>query len=329
MSLTGVLELVKNHPEFRRHLGQVEATGSPATIALRAGTRSAYLAALWKERQLPMLVLTPRPEESRRIHDQLVTYLGEGEPVYLLPEPEILPFERLAVDARTSNQRLAALAALARSPKAGGPAGDGAKPPLVVASIGAALRCTLPPQVVAGGTLVEDEFSVLKVGGRIARVDDLLARWVKLGYRHEPLVETPGTFSQRGGIIDVYPPHTENPLRVELWDDEVDTSRWPRSLTVPNNSASVSSINDADPTFPAASGIPATVHPSRKPPATMYTRPLSGGSPLAMPSEEATPTSDCSRISVRRPRACWLTTTTASPCRWCRRTSLLNCSSCP
>ena len=226
MSLTGVLELVKNHPEFRRHLAQVEATGAPATIALRAGSRSVYLAALWKERQLPMLVLTPRPEESRRIHDQLVTYLGEGEPVYLLPEPEILPFERLAVDARTSNQRLAALAALARSPRLGPPAEGGVKPPLVVASIGAALRRTLPPQVVAGGTQLEDEFHILRVGGRIGRVDDMLARWVKLGYRHEPLVETPGTFSQRGGIIDVYPPHTENPLRVELWDDEVDTIRW-------------------------------------------------------------------------------------------------------
>ena len=231
MSLTGLLELVKNHPEFRRHLAQVEAPDAPATIALRAGTKSAYLAALWKERQAPMLVLTPRPEESRRIHDQLVTYLGEGEPVYLLPEPEVLPFERLAVDARTSNQRLTALAALARSstegrPAAGWPEEGGSKPPLVVASIGAALRRTLPPQVVAARTPAEDELQVLKVGGRIGRVDDLLARWVKLGYRHEPLVETPGTFSQRGGIIDVYPPHTEHPLRVELWDDEVDTIRW-------------------------------------------------------------------------------------------------------
>ena len=124
MSLTGVLELVKNHPEFRRHLAQVEAADAPATITLRAGSRSAYLAALWKERQLPMLVLTPRPEESRRIHDQMVTYLGEVEPVYLLPEPEVLPFERLAVDARTSNQRLAALAAVSVLPAVLTPNGD-------------------------------------------------------------------------------------------------------------------------------------------------------------------------------------------------------------
>ena len=226
MSLIGVLELVKNHPEFRRHLTRVEAPDLPATITLRPGSKPAYLAALWMERRAPMLVLTPRPEESRRIHDQLITYLGEAEPVYLLPEPEVLPFERLAVDARTSNQRLAALAALARSQTKAGADEDSLKPPLVVTSIGAALRRTLSPEVVTSGPAGEDEYRILQVGRRIGRVDDLLARWVKLGYRHEPLVETPGTFSQRGGIIDVYPPHTELPLRIELFDDEIDTIRW-------------------------------------------------------------------------------------------------------
>jgi transcription-repair coupling factor (superfamily II helicase) len=70
-----------------------------------------------------------------------------------------------------------------------------------------------------------DSTDVLKVGQRIPRTEELLSRWVDLGYRHEPLVESPGTFSQRGGIIDVYPPHYELPLRIELWDDEIDTIR--------------------------------------------------------------------------------------------------------
>jgi transcription-repair coupling factor (superfamily II helicase) len=68
-------------------------------------------------------------------------------------------------------------------------------------------------------------YDILKVGQRIPRTEELLSRWVDLGYRHEPLVESPGTFSQRGGIIDVYPPHYDFPLRIELWDDEIDTIR--------------------------------------------------------------------------------------------------------
>ncbi|MCH8155058.1 MAG: hypothetical protein IH786_07305, partial [Proteobacteria bacterium] len=66
---------------------------------------------------------------------------------------------------------------------------------------------------------------VLKVGQKIQRLESVLTHWVNLGYRHEPVVESPGTFSQRGGIIDVYPTQSEHPLRVELWDDEVDTIR--------------------------------------------------------------------------------------------------------
>ena len=52
-----------------------------------------------------MLVITPRPDDARRLHDHLLTYLGEDCPVLLLPEPEVLPYERLAVDANTGNQR--------------------------------------------------------------------------------------------------------------------------------------------------------------------------------------------------------------------------------
>ena len=46
-----------------------------------------------------------------------------------------------------------------------------------------------------------------------------------LGYRNEPVVEAPGSFSHRGGILDVYPTGAEWPVRIELWDDEIDTMR--------------------------------------------------------------------------------------------------------
>ncbi|MDA0734987.1 MAG: transcription-repair coupling factor [Chloroflexi bacterium] len=173
-----------------------------------------------------MLVLTPRPEDARRLHDQILTYVGDDELVYLLPEPEVLPFERLAVDARTSNQRLAALSALA------GASTDksGKEKPLVIASLSAAYRRILPPSLVsatgvsATGSGSDSRVS-LKMGQRIPKLDELLTHWVNLGYRHEPLVESPGCFSQRGGIIDVFPPHYDLPVRIELWDDEIDTIR--------------------------------------------------------------------------------------------------------
>src|SRR5918992_3587774 len=224
MSLKGLLAALGEYRVFRDHLQEIGNPTRPARITVRQGARPAYLAALWHHRQLPMLVLTPRPEDSRRLYDQLLTYLGDAGPVYHMPESEVLPFERLAVDARTSNQRLSALAALASARSANPETQTGAAP-LVIASVAAALRRTLSPSVMTAGPDEVRDSDILKVGQRIPRLESLLSRWVDLGYRHEPLVESPGSFSQRGGIIDVYPPHYELPFRIELWDDEVDAIR--------------------------------------------------------------------------------------------------------
>ena len=222
MSLSGILD------SFADALPGTAAdtAAAPVRITARRGARPVYLAAIWRNHRRPLLVLTPRPEDSRRLHDQLLTYLGEDAPVYHLPEPEVLPFERLAVDSRTVNQRLTALSALAAALSPDDSA-DRPAPPLVVASAAAALRLTLPPSLLAGSGFSSDAaaFTRLRVGQRIPRVEELLTAWVNLGYRNEPLVESPGSFSQRGGIIDLYPPQCEYPWRLELWGDEVDTLR--------------------------------------------------------------------------------------------------------
>ena len=219
MALTGLLSLVGAQPWLRQHLRNIETPSARATLAVDTEYQPLYVGALWQLQRRPVIVLTPRLEEARRLHDQLLTYLGENAPVWLLPEPEVLPFERLAVDARTGNQRLSALAALASA------AQPNVEPPLVIASVAAALRLTLPPHLALGQHPTTPTGHRLEKGTRIPAVDALLEAWVQLGYRREPQVETPGAFSLRGGILDVFPPHAELPYRVELWDDEVDTIR--------------------------------------------------------------------------------------------------------
>ena len=224
MSLDGVLSVISENPEYRRHLEAINRSGESPQFTVRQGARPGYISALWRNLGGPLLVITPRPHDARRLHDQLLTYLGESEPVYLLPEPEVLPFERLAVDAHTSNQRLTALAALAAS--AHHPLGPDCQHPLVVTSIGAALLKTLPPDTMVGGKSEAGEATGHRVAaGDQVRLSELLGQWVDLGYRNEPVVESPGCFSHRGGIIDVYPPDSELAYRLELWDDQVDTIR--------------------------------------------------------------------------------------------------------
>ena len=222
MSLKGVLDLVNRHPMFPRPGKGDIPPERPFEVTVRQGARPAYIAALWESRRVPTLVITSRPEDARRLHDQLLTYLGEEETVHLLPEPEALPFERLAVDANTGNQRLASLASLACAYR---PKDREENPaPLVVASVSAALRSTLPMKVMAGQDNRESDSNTWSVGQRI-RLDEVLPRWVELGYHSEPVVEVPGTFSLRGGILDIFPANAEFPFRIELWDDEVETIR--------------------------------------------------------------------------------------------------------
>ena len=227
MTLKGVLESLDRHPEHRRNVDAsgkpAEKTGDGSGVTVRQGARAAFLASLWCRQNGPILVVTPRPDDARRLHDQLLTYLGEDQPIHLLPEPEVLPFERLAVDANTSNQRLTALAALA---SAGNFVGSPPEiSPIVVCSVGSALLYTLRPELMAGVFPSTGELSVWKKGDRI-RIATLLGQWLDLGYHNEPVVEAPGSFSHRGGIIDVYPTGSEWPLRIELFDDEIDTIRY-------------------------------------------------------------------------------------------------------
>ena len=236
MALTGILDVLERHPRYRSHVESALASCAgpepSANVTVMAGARPAFVASLWRRQAGPLLVLTPRPEDARRLHDQLLTYLGEDQPVFLLPEPEVLPFERLAVDANTSNQRLSALASLAAAglPEMGLPEtglsedGDGGPGPLVVSSIGSALLYTMPPRTMAGWYPHTGALSVWRVGDRV-RINELLAHWVDLGYRHEPVVESPGSFSHRGGILDLFPSNAELPLRLELFDDEIETIR--------------------------------------------------------------------------------------------------------
>ena len=223
MSLNGDLELLDRHPEHRGNVDAARKSGGESAVTVRQGGRAAFLASLWRRQRGPVLVITPRPDDARRLHDQLLTYLGEDQLIHFLPEPEVLPYERLAVDANTGNQRLTALAALAGAGRFGGAEPD--VQPLVVCSVGSAMLYTLPPELMAGVFPATGELSLWKKGDRI-RIETILGQWLDLGYHNEPVVEAPGSFSHRGGILDVFPTGSEWPLRIELWDDEIDTIRY-------------------------------------------------------------------------------------------------------
>jgi transcription-repair coupling factor (superfamily II helicase) len=204
LNLKQLLPLIDGMPEYARLADALQSGGVRKLVVLDAA-KPYTLAALHRRMKLPMLVVAAKPERARWLQDQLKCWGAEAA---LFPEPDSLPYEHMASDPYTTSQRIRALYALG----AGGSA-------LVVTSAHALACITLSPEKF------HDEVHTISQGMSLD-LERTLASWVEMGYENEYMVEVPGSFSRRGGIIDVYSPSHALPARIELFGDEVESIRF-------------------------------------------------------------------------------------------------------
>ncbi|GGM17141.1 transcription-repair coupling factor [Dactylosporangium sucinum] len=183
------------------HSDQVDLTGPPSL-------RAFLVAAVASER--PVLAVTATGREAEDLAAALGCLLDPDD-VAVYPAWETLPHERLSPRSDTVGKRLAVLRRLAHPTEAA------PRPRVVVAPV----RSVLQPQLKGLGDLEPIE---LRPGGS-ADLDALVARLADLAYARVDLVTKRGEFAVRGGILDVFPPTEEHPLRVEFWGDEVEEIR--------------------------------------------------------------------------------------------------------
>jgi transcription-repair coupling factor (superfamily II helicase) len=230
VNLSGLLAALRGTPAYGELLLHVQAGRAPAEpLALLHAARPFLVAALASDTQRPLILVTARSERAQQWAEQLPVWLGDARRVYLFADPDALPYERIPWSRDTRQQRLKALAALAMPPAASAhrpPAmGDDAVtsslplvPPIVVAGARALMQKTLPPR--------ELRLSVRPLQrGQLIDLQRLLARWLGLGYVPVSIVEEPGTFNRRGGIVDIFPPNLDWPVRLELFGDQLDSLR--------------------------------------------------------------------------------------------------------
>ena len=215
MALHGLLELAEAAPGFDG-LAERLAAGGEASAGMVDAAKPLLLAALWRRLRRPMAIIVARAETARLLHEQTLAYAGEDAPAYVLPELDSTPYERLASDRSTVSQRVAALWTLGASAESGR---DGSGPPLLIGSAYAFASKTLDPTHMAGLT------HTIRRGGRLDPMQ-ALRRWTSMGYRVEPAVEVPGDVSRRGGILDIFPPSSERPVRIDLFGDTIDAIRF-------------------------------------------------------------------------------------------------------
>jgi len=165
------------------------ATAFALTLLTRADDRS------W-------LIVVDSDEAAERLSNDLRFFhhlLGlSTEPLALFPEWETLPYEATAPHVELVARRMRTLHQLTTGQRT-----------LLVTSVPALLHRLLPRTVLAEACLR------LAPGGTMER-DALIARLLRLGYRRTSVVEIPGEFSIRGGIVDIYSTAYDEPLRLEL-----------------------------------------------------------------------------------------------------------------
>jgi transcription-repair coupling factor (superfamily II helicase) len=213
MTLAGLLTAALAEPALARArdvaaagAGQLDLTAPPALRPFVAAAAAADPPRGGAGR--PVLAVTATSREA----EDLAAALGDLLPpdqVVVYPAWETLPHERLSPRSDTVGRRLAVLRRLAHP--------GGAPLRMIVAPI----RSVLQPQIKGLGDL---EPVVLRPGDSVD-LDALAHRLADLAYARVDLVTKRGEFAVRGGILDVFPPTAEHPLRVELWGDDVEEIR--------------------------------------------------------------------------------------------------------
>jgi len=212
MTLAGLLDVVATDAVIA---AAVAAAGRPELdLSAPPALRPFVVAALAAKADRPVLAVTSTGREAEDLVGALRSLL---DPVTVVDYPswETLPHERLSPRADTVGRRLAVLRRL-RHPTPDDPATGPVR--VVVAPV----RSLLQPQVAALGDLEPVE---LRPGDDVD-LDQVVQALVDVGYARTDLVERRGDFAVRGGILDVFPPTDEHPLRVELWGDTVEEVRY-------------------------------------------------------------------------------------------------------
>ncbi|HEV3473713.1 MAG TPA: CarD family transcriptional regulator, partial [Actinomycetota bacterium] len=166
--------------------------------------RPYLLASLVRHLDRPLLAITSRIEEADHLVRDVQAFLGRGG-AEVFPGWEVLPGEPLSPSVDTMGRRIDVLARLQRGDKL-----------VVVTTAQGATQLVAPLSV---SDVIE-----LAEGGTV-ELDPLSTTLVELGYERNYMAERRGEFAIRGGIVDVFPPAAERPIRAELWGDEITSLR--------------------------------------------------------------------------------------------------------
>jgi len=210
-----VIDRIRSLPAYQAILQELKGGHVLPSMGLMRSARLPVIAALHQDYPVPIILITDRTDRALTVIDELTYWMEGRQPLYY-PEPNPLFYEQAAWGTVTRRDRLQALTSLAVYHLLGVEKPD--HPPVIVAPVRSLMTRTLPRR-----DFIKNSKTV-KVNQTIS-LDSLKRSWVDIGYQPAEIVLEPGQFSNRGGILDIWPPAEPAPVRFEFFGDEVDTLR--------------------------------------------------------------------------------------------------------
>ena len=192
-------------------IDQIPIQGRPVELMGLSGSDKAFLISkIYHQLRFPILVVTPSIKEAQRFLEDLRFFDHSADAALVLfPPYNILPFKFLSYHSETAAQRICALYNIIESKT----------PPIVVTSVDALLQRVIPKQEII-------DYAELIVADEEIERNGFIEKLVAGGYQHASIVEEPGDYCVRGGIVDIYGPLYADPIRIEFFGDTVESIRF-------------------------------------------------------------------------------------------------------
>ena len=187
----------------------------PRRLGLRRSARLPVMAALHANIKKPLILVTDRADHALTLYEELRIWAPDATRL-LFSEPTPLFYEANSWSESTRRDRILVLTMLASYHIPGAPKPP--SPPMIIVPARALMTRTIPRHDFLKVT------HTIRVGG-IIELDKLTRKWVRMGYKRVNTVIAPGEFARRGGILDLWPPAEMQPVRIELFGDEIETLR--------------------------------------------------------------------------------------------------------
>ena len=198
-----LLSVLKTIPEYNALLDGISRGESAAVTGIGQINRSHMIAGLRQDTSAPLVILCQDDMAAKRLQEELKAFLDETAPI--LPSRELTLYDTAVVSRAWEQRRLRQLYDLKR-----GITG------IQIMSWESLSQRTMPPEILTNAAFTMET-------GKEYDLTTLISQLTGAGYCRCAMVEGPGQFAIRGGIVDIFSPAADRPFRAEFFGEELDT----------------------------------------------------------------------------------------------------------